>query len=533
MLQTIRAKLIALFIIILVGIFCLGYLLIANTSNAELAVKKVQVIEKITRDTAELLMHSRGYQITFVPMFMEKSIEAERTLAKHLTELQPLLSTERDQALFKEIKTGVDAFAESTLPRFELLTKYKKATETPEFLASSDGKKFTELTNKGREGFIIISKKGDELSKAIEEEAKASLAHARQLGILLSLAVLVVTNLFFWYVASHIKKSLQLATKECEYIGSTKDLTHTIATEGNDEISAVMQTVNTLLTQLRTAIDDAKRTAMENAAVAEELSSTSIEIGRRTEDTAHEVDEAVKTTHNVATILHNSEDTATQAGEVMQNVSNELNNASKEVLSVSSDLQSLVVNQTDLSARLEHLDQEVAQVQQVLSVISDIAEQTNLLALNAAIEAARAGEHGRGFAVVADEVRKLAERTQKSLVESNSTVAVITQSVATASEIMKKSAHDLQALGHRAETTQGLMLNTVDNMKESATIAKSAAKDAQEGSHQAIVMRERIDTIFQLSTTNARSVQEIASAAEHLSKLSSNLNHSLSIFKTV
>ena len=98
---------------------------------------------------------------------------------------------------------------------------------------------------------------------------------------------------------------------------------------------------------------------------------------------------------------------------------------------------------------------------------------------------------------------------------------------------MKKSAHALQALGHRAENTQGLMLQTVDNMQESASIANSAAKDAQEGSQQAIVMRERIDTIYQLSSTNARSVQEIASAAEHLSKLSSNLNHSLSIFKTI
>ena len=108
MFQTIRAKLIALFFIILIGIACLGYLLFANTSKAEVAVKKVQLIEKITRDTAELLMHSRGYQISFVPMFMEKSIECERTLVKRLSELQPLLSSERDGSLFKEIKKGVD-----------------------------------------------------------------------------------------------------------------------------------------------------------------------------------------------------------------------------------------------------------------------------------------------------------------------------------------------------------------------------------------------------------------------------------------
>jgi methyl-accepting chemotaxis protein len=93
MFKTIRSKLILLFLIILMGIACLSYLLISNTSSAEVAVKKVQLIEKITRDTAELLMHSRGYQITFTPMFMEKSIEAQNALVKHLADSNTIISS--------------------------------------------------------------------------------------------------------------------------------------------------------------------------------------------------------------------------------------------------------------------------------------------------------------------------------------------------------------------------------------------------------------------------------------------------------
>ncbi|WP_263834042.1 methyl-accepting chemotaxis protein [Sulfurospirillum oryzae] len=532
MLSTIRAKLFFLLIVVLFGTVSLSYLLISNTSSAEQATDKIQTTGEISKHTAELLMHSRGYQLYFDQKSLDNYALSYKNLLEHLDELEKIIHFKENLALLHQIKEDLKQHHITNTARLEIIKKYKININSPEFIASSEGQNFAKLTEQLRVENTDIEEKVEKLSDAIMAYEDAQVERSRIIGIVMALIISGGACFLFWFIANQIKRSIQKASEECTYIGQHKDLQHTIQTIGNDEIAHMMQTVNTLLSELRQALDNAKRTAIENAAVAEELSSTSLQIGKRTEDAAKEVDETVQATKTVATILKTSEESSTQSGNMIASVADELGNASKEVLSVSSDLQTIVVSQTDLSSRLEHLDQEVSQVQQVLSVISDIAEQTNLLALNAAIEAARAGEHGRGFAVVADEVRKLAERTQKSLVESNATVAVIVQSVNTSTDMMKKSAEEIQALGLRAENTQTLMLQTVDNMNEAKTLALRTASDAKEGSAKAGEVMNRISNIHQLSTTNARSVEEIASAAEHLSKLSESLSQTLSAFKT-
>ncbi|HIP20792.1 MAG TPA: methyl-accepting chemotaxis protein, partial [Sulfurimonas sp.] len=209
-----------------------------------------------------------------------------------------------------------------------------------------------------------------------------------------------------------------------------------------------------------------------------------------------------------------------------------LNDAKDDIINLTTKVQETAENEMDLAQKMEQVSNETQQVKDVLTVISDIADQTNLLALNAAIEAARAGEHGRGFAVVADEVRKLAERTQKSLAEINATINVIVQSINDLSAQMNIGAKEIEQLAVVASDVEGKITITAQIVNKAVIASDKTVQDFTLTGDSVKTIVVHVEKINDISSVNARNVEEIASAADHLNAMTQALHEKLETFTT-
>ena len=186
----------------------------------------------------------------------------------------------------------------------------------------------------------------------------------------------------------------------------------------------------------------------------------------------------------------------------------------------------------DIADKLNQLSNEAEQVKSILSIIGDIAEQTNLLALNAAIEAARAGEHGRGFAVVADEVRQLAERTQKSLIEINATISVIVQSILGASDTMNSNIENIEKLIKNSEQVQIEMNEIQENMDSVYSAIDTTNSTIDTSTHAMRTFEEHLKRVIVIADDNNSKIKNTENVTNQINFTSKRLIESLGQFRT-
>jgi len=490
--------------------------------------------------TYELLLYSKDVHSKKFTDIEHKLVEVEKNTDKKLKEI--LLKTESAinhshepnikekyqelEHIFKEIKTQQDQF-ETLLKELEYdlvnmkhdkIEEHKKAVE--ELLHTMENK---------------IFKIASIMEHLLEESTHQALEHEHSLittVIIIMLLLFIMVSLIGFIITSNFKKSISTIDSYIDDISTNKDLSKKLDINSSDEIGVMATNLNSFIASLRGLINRTKESSSENASISHELSTTANQVGNNVENSVALVHDASTQASEIKSEILNAITDAKESKEDIIKANENLEMARNDILTLTSKVQVSAEAEAELSHNMETLSKEASEVKTVLIIISDIADQTNLLALNAAIEAARAGEHGRGFAVVADEVRKLAERTQKTLTEINTTINVVVQSIGDASTQMNHNSEEIQKLKNLAKGVEDKINFSVEIVNKAVVSSDKTVKDFETTGKNIELIVRKVEGINEISSTNARSVEEIAAAAEHLNTLTDELNSQLEVFGT-
>lgn len=347
------------------------------------------------------------------------------------------------------------------------------------------------------------------------------------MGLLLIVAGVVTT----WLIRSGVTRPLKQVDEDLQRMAEG-DFSHAITLDSSDELGTLARSGERLRTDMAKALGEVRDAANEVASAAEELSTVAAETSRGVDQQRSDTDQVASAMNEMSTTVQEVARNATQTAEAAREAQQGSHSGRRTVQENADAVASVNAALQDATSAIEKLDEQTRDIGEVIDVITNVAGQTNLLALNAAIEAARAGEAGRGFAVVADEVRTLAQKTQSSTDRIETIVEEVRHGTQAAVDTIKVSHERAQvAEGKAAEATQAL--DTIDAGVQVITdLTGQIATATEEQSSASEEINRNVSSMSDVASSNAASVNQIASSGRQLTQLAASLQDLAGRFRT-
>ena len=560
---SIRQKLYLVFSMLIIIFICNGLysaftLNKVNDGAMRIATEHLQGVLAATDSSSAMANYRQGEYAIVTATSLPNRVRAAQETKKlgdqidiTFDQMAPTLTGDAAQD-FNEMRQIWDNYKNNSI-RLMQLAENNQSPEALKLLERSSTD-YDAITNK-------LSTVVDNRKDFIHEEnvaAAAEYSRAKITLILSILFVIVLSGVMAWYLSSTIHASIHYLMDVSKEV-SSGNLTVRVEAKSQDEFGVLTNAYKDTIANLRTLIHNIQKTSENVAAFSEELTANASQSAQATQQVAISIGNVAAATSQQGTAVSSSaadirvmsedirgfEDSASASSDSAHRVEDIAVKGKTAIAGAVTQMNQITDSVTELAAVIEKLAERSMEIGQISDTISNIADQTNLLALNAAIEAARAGEAGRGFSVVAEEVRKLAEESGQAAQQIAALIASIQTDTTQAVDRMKNGTEDVQS-GKEVVNKAGVAFETITSaVKEltsnSEAILSAARRSAKKAAELVAVMdginesgREvavETESVSAATEEQSASMDEIANASQMLAGLAQELQDSTTKFK--